>query len=144
MTDQTAPAGNGGSVRYLNPETLHANPAFSQVVVASGPVKTVYIGMQCAVDCAGQIVGRGDVGAQAEQTLRNVEACLAAAGASPEHLVTWTICLVQGQPVEPAFAAGLRWWGNRPNPPANTVMFVAGLPHPDFLIGIEAIAVVPL
>ena len=143
MTDPSGPAGGAGSVRYLNHETLSANPAFTQVVVASGPVKTVYVGMQCAVDGTGQIVGRGDVGAQTEQVLKNIGDCLDAAGAKPDHLVSWTICVVQGQPIEPALAAGLRWWGNCPNPPANTVMIVAGLAHPDFLIGIEAIAVVP-
>jgi enamine deaminase RidA (YjgF/YER057c/UK114 family) len=142
MTDQPSPAA-AGAIHYLNPETLHANPAFTQVVVASGPVKTVYVGMQCAVDGAGRIVGRGDIGAQTEQVLKNVEACLAAAGAKPEHLVTWTICLVQGQPIETAAAVGLRWWGNRPNPPANTIVVVAALTRPEFLIGIDAIAVVP-
>jgi enamine deaminase RidA (YjgF/YER057c/UK114 family) len=108
MTDLAAPAGSAGSVRYLNPETLSTNPAFTQVVVAGGLVKTVFVGMQCAVDGRGQVVGKGDVGAQTDQVLKNVGACLDAAGAKPEHLVTWTICLVQGHPIEPAFAAGLR------------------------------------
>src|SRR5437588_3467 len=116
MIDQPGPAA-AGSVRYLNPDALSTNPAFTQVVVATGPVKTVYVGMQCAVDGSGQVVGKADVGAQTEQVLKNIGACLDAAGAGPEHLVAWTICLVQGQPIEPAFAAGLRWWGNRPNPP---------------------------
>jgi hypothetical protein len=35
-----------GSVQYLNPDTLPRNPAFTQVVVVTGSVKTVYIGMQ--------------------------------------------------------------------------------------------------
>jgi enamine deaminase RidA (YjgF/YER057c/UK114 family) len=140
MTGQSTP----GVVRYLNPEALPSNPAFTQVVVASGPATTVYVGMQCAVDGSRRIVGKGDVAAQTEQVLRNVAACLDAAGAGPEHLVIWTICVVQGQPIESAVAVFQRWWGDRPNPPANTVLFVAGLPHPDFLVGIEAIAVVPL
>jgi enamine deaminase RidA (YjgF/YER057c/UK114 family) len=36
-----------------------------------------------------------------------------------------------------------RVWGNRPNPPAISVMFVAGLAHPDFLAEMDAVAVVP-
>jgi enamine deaminase RidA (YjgF/YER057c/UK114 family) len=34
-------------------------------------------------------------------------------------------------------------WGNRPNPPLITMLFVARLAHPDFLAEIDAIAVVP-
>jgi enamine deaminase RidA (YjgF/YER057c/UK114 family) len=34
-------------------------------------------------------------------------------------------------------------WGNRPNPPAISGMFVSGLAHPDFLAEIDAIAIVP-
>jgi enamine deaminase RidA (YjgF/YER057c/UK114 family) len=133
-----------GSVAYLNPSTLPKNPAFTQVVTATGAVKTVYIGMQNAVDAARNIVGRGDIKAQTEQTLKNLQACLEAAGAGPEHLVRWTIYIAQGQPIQPGLVAGMNWWGNRPNPPANTVVFVPAFAPPEFLVGIDAIAVVPL
>ena len=76
--------------------------------------------------------------------LKNIELCLEAAGASPEHLVMWTIFINERQPVQPAFAVFQRWWGARPNPPANTVVLIRASIVPDFLIGIQAIAVVPL
>ncbi len=139
---EQAPA--GGSVQYINPDALPRNPAFTQVVVATGPVKTVYIGMQNSVDGSRNIVGKGDVVAQTEQTLKNVQACLEAAGARPEHIVRWNIYVVQGQPIQLAAQAGMRWWGSRPNPPANTVIIVSAFSPPDFLVGIDAIAVVPL
>ncbi len=56
-----------GSVRHLNPDGLHKNPAYSQAVVVNGNVKTVYVGGQNAVDAAGAVVGKGDIGAQTEQ-----------------------------------------------------------------------------
>ena len=133
-----------GSVQYLNPDGMHKNPAFTQVVVASGAVKTLYIGTQNAVDASGTIIGKGDIAAQAEQVLKNIQLCLEAGGAKPEHLVTWTIYVQQGQPIMPGLQAFQRWWGNRPNPPANSVMFVAEFVPADFLVGIEAIAVVPV
>ena len=34
-------------------------------------------------------------------------------------------------------------WGNRPNPPLITLLFVSGLAHPDYLMEIEAVAVIP-
>jgi enamine deaminase RidA (YjgF/YER057c/UK114 family) len=134
-----------GMVEYINPEGMHQSKAFTQVVVATNPTKTVYIGMQNAVSAQGEIVGKGDIAAQTEQVLKNIEMCLAAAGAGPEHLVLWTIYVQQGQPISAGFeVGGMRWWGNRPNPPANTVIFVPAFTPPDFLVGIEAIAVVPL
>ncbi len=133
-----------GVVEYINPDALPKNPAFTQVVAVAGPVKTVYIGMQNAVDASGNIVGKGDIAAQTVQVLENIQACLEAAGARPEHIVLWNIYIAQGQPIQPGFEAGMRWWGNRPNPPANSVIFVTSFTPPDFLVGIDAVAVVPL
>ncbi len=135
---------SNGAVQYINPEGLPRNPAFTQLAVVSGPAKTVYIGMQNAVDASRNIIGKGDIAAQTEQVLKNIQICLDAAGAKPEHIVQWNIYVAQGHPIEAAAAVGQRWWGNRPNPPLNTVVIVAGFSPPDFLVGIDAIAVVPL
>ncbi len=132
-----------GRVEYVNPEGLHKNPAYTNVVVATGPVRTVYVGGQDAVDATGAIVGKGDLRAQTEQILRNIEAALEAVGAGLEHIVKWNVYVVQGQSLREGFEVFQRVWGNRPNPPAITGMFVAGLAHPDFLAEIDAIAVVP-
>ena len=143
MTEKRKPASAKGQVQYLNPDTLHKNPAFTNVVVVSGRAKTIYIGGQDAVDASGNIVGKGDLKAQTEQILKNIQAALAAAGAQPEHVVKWNIYVVQGQSLQEGFAAFQSVWGNRPNPPAISGMFVAGLAHPDFLAEMDAIAVVP-
>jgi enamine deaminase RidA (YjgF/YER057c/UK114 family) len=112
-------------------------------VAVSGPVKTVYIGGQNAVDAAGKVVGGTDVGLQTEQVLKNIDAVLAAAGARPEHIVKWNVLLVQGHDARPGFTAFQKWWGTRANPPAITVATVAGLANPEYLVEIDAIAVVP-
>src|SRR5260370_32859018 len=87
----------GGLVEYLNPETLHKNPAFTQVISVSGPVKTVYVGAKNAVDAQGNIVGKGDIKAQTQQVLANLREALAAAVAGPEHIIKWNMYLCQGQ-----------------------------------------------
>jgi enamine deaminase RidA (YjgF/YER057c/UK114 family) len=133
-----------GRVEHLNPEGLVRNPAFSNVVVVSGPARTIYIGGQDAVDATGQIIGGDDIGAQAGQVFVNVQTALEAAGAGLEHVVKWTILVVEGQPLEPGFAAFQQVWGDRPNPPAITMAYVSGLARPEFLVEIEAVAVVPL
>jgi enamine deaminase RidA (YjgF/YER057c/UK114 family) len=144
MTSAPNHAATPGAVQHLNPETLHQNPAFSQAVAISGAVKTVYIGGQNAVDASGAIVGQGDIGAQAEQVMRNLQAALTAGGASLEHVIKWNVYLVQGQPLQPGVAVFQRVWNRRPNPPAITMVLVAGLANLDFLIEMDAIAVVPL
>src|SRR4030095_7007341 len=121
-----------GSVQHLNPDGMHKNPAYSQAVVVAGNAKTVYVGGQNAVNASGQIVGKGDLEAQTEQVLRNVETALAASGGSLEHVVKWNVYIVQGQSVLPGFDAFRRGWGDRPNPPTVTVLFVAGLPTTHF------------
>jgi enamine deaminase RidA (YjgF/YER057c/UK114 family) len=143
MTKQTKSTHVKGEVKYINPDGLPKNPAFTNVVTVTGPVKTVYIGGQDAVDASGTIVGKGDLKKQTEQILTNIQAALAAAGARPEHVIKWNIYVVQGQSVQEGFAAFQNVWGNRPNPPVITVVFVAELGHPDFLAEIDAIAVVP-
>lgn len=132
-----------GSVQHLNPDGLHKNPAYSQAIVVTGNVKTVYVGGQNAVDSSGTVVGKGDIKAQTEQVLRNVETALAAAGAGLEHVIKWNVLIVEGQPLLPGFEAFQSAWGDRPNPPIVTAMYVAGLAVPDFLVEIDAIAVVP-
>lgn len=143
MTEKVNSSSGAGQVKYLNPETLHHNPAFTNVVVASGPVKTVYIGGQDAVDASGNIVGKGDIKAQTEQILRNIELALAAVDAKVEHIVKWNLYVVQGQPLQAGFEAFQRFWGDRPHTPAISFMYVAGLAHPDFLAEMDAVAVVP-
>jgi enamine deaminase RidA (YjgF/YER057c/UK114 family) len=145
MTEQPEKASSGGSVQFLNPDDLPKNPAYTNVIVVSGSVKTIYIGAQGAFDAAtGTIIGRGDIGVQSVQVMKNIQAALAAAGAGLEHLIKWNIYLAQGQPLQPGIEAFQRVWGNRPNAPANTVMYVSELVPADFLICIDAIAVLLL
>jgi hypothetical protein len=51
--------------------------------------------------------------------------------------------LLQGQPIQPGFEVFQRVWGNRPNPPAITFVYVAGLVRQELLMEMDAVAVVP-
>ena len=129
-------------VEHFNPDGLHRNPAFTQVVAVTAPAKTIYVGGQDALDAAGNIVGAGDIAAQAEQVLRNLEAALRAAGAELKDVVKWNVYVVQGQPLMKAFEAFQRLGPRLVQPPAITVVVVAGLANPDFLLEMDAVAVV--
>ena len=132
-----------GQVQHINPEDLSKNSAFTNVIVASGQMKTVYIGGQDAIDASGTIIGKGDIKQQTEQVLKNLQSALKAGGADVEHVIKWNIYVVQGQPIQPAFEVFQGVWGRRPNPPAITMVFVSGLANPDFLVEMDAIALVP-
>jgi enamine deaminase RidA (YjgF/YER057c/UK114 family) len=54
------------------------------------------------------------------------------------------VLVVQGQPLQEGFAAFQRVWGQHPNPPVITFAFVSALANPEFLVEMDAIAVVPL
>jgi enamine deaminase RidA (YjgF/YER057c/UK114 family) len=132
-----------GTVQHLNPAGLHKNPAYTQAVVVSGHATTIYIGGQNAVDASGNIVGKGDLGLQTEKALQNIEIALEASGARLQHVVKWNVYILHGQSAQAGFEAFQRVWGQRPNPPVISGIFVPALAHPDFLVEIDAIAVVP-
>ena len=129
-------------VEHLNPERMHRNPAFSQAVVVTNPGRTIYIGGQNAVNAQGEIVGKGDLAAQTEQIFENLGIVLEAAGASLHDIVKWTMFIVEGQDLRPGFEVFQRHWGREHQPPAISAALVASLANPDFLVEIEAIAIV--
>jgi len=66
----------------MNVRMQQGKAAYSHVVTVNGPGKTIYVAGQLARDVSGNLVGKGDMRAQMEQTFKNLDACLKAAGAS--------------------------------------------------------------
>jgi enamine deaminase RidA (YjgF/YER057c/UK114 family) len=128
------------STRHINPEGLSRSPAFSQAVVVEQPAKTIYIGGQNGVDADGKVVGP-TVGEQASQAFRNLATVLESEGASLANIVYWSIAVVDGHSFDEGFAAFQQAWNPADPPPALTVHVVAGL-GPEFLVEIDAVAVV--
>lgn len=133
------------NVQLLSPDTLHKNPAFSQVAVVPTSAKLVFVGGQNGVSKEGKVVG-SDIGSQAEQAYKNLIAALEAAGASLDDVFKMTIYIVQGQSLQEAFQAAQRvnpkLAGGNTTPPIVTGLFVSALATPEYLIEIEAVAVI--
>jgi enamine deaminase RidA (YjgF/YER057c/UK114 family) len=126
---------------HVNPASLFPSVqyGFSQVVVASG-AKTVFISGQTAWDIDKHIVGR-NLGEQAKQALRNVKTAVEAAGGNLADIVSLRIYIVHhGQQNLEAVGTALRDTFAT-NPPTSTWIGVASLAVPEFLIEIEATAV---
>ncbi|WP_214323977.1 RidA family protein [Nonomuraea sediminis] len=127
------------NIKHINPDSLPRNPAFAQAVSVQNPGTLIYVGGQNGIGADGELVG-ADLASQAEQALRNVLAALEAAGARQENVLKLTVHVVQGHPVEEAFGAAQKVWGT--NATAVTVLVVAGLANPAFLIEVDAVAAV--
>jgi enamine deaminase RidA (YjgF/YER057c/UK114 family) len=115
---------------------------FSQVVIATGQ-KHVFISGQCAVDGRGKLVGKGDLAAQTEQVLKNIEGALRESGATFEHLVRMTIYVVDYDASRRDVMQSVRDRFIPPDQgPASTLIGVSKLVSDDFLLEIEAQAIV--
>ena len=130
-------------IQHINPDGLVKNPAFSQIVTTQGNGKTIYIGGQDAVNEKREIVGKGNIAEQTEQVMKNLQLALSACGATFDNLVKLSIYVVQGQNLYGAFHASQKFFSNLQNPPAISVLIVAGLANPDFLVEIDATAFIP-
>jgi enamine deaminase RidA (YjgF/YER057c/UK114 family) len=102
--------------------------------------RLVYVSGQVAWDASGNIVGKGDVGAQARQTFRNLRQVLQAAGGDLGSLMKMTtyITRIEDRPA----VAEARSEVFDGEVPASTLIVVKSLFHPDFLVEIEGVAVV--
>ena len=95
------------------------------------------------MDKDGNIVGKGDLKAQARQVLENVTAALAAAGATFKDVVKANTYVVNLGPDSLAAIREARAdFYPAEDPPASTLVGVTALAFPDLLIEIEVVAVV--
>jgi reactive intermediate/imine deaminase len=124
--------------QHINPEALSRSRGYSQVVKVGN---TVYIAGQISVGPDGNVVGKGDPETQVRQVWRNVEAAVKAAGGTLQNVVKTTTYITNIQ-----YAAAVRKVREELfqslNPPTSTLLVVAGLAGPDYLVEIEVIAVV--
>jgi enamine deaminase RidA (YjgF/YER057c/UK114 family) len=78
------------ALESINPEDINTPLTYSHVVVATG-TRLVFVAGQVAEDKEGNIVGHGDMTAQAHQVFANIGHALTAAGARPAQVTKLTI-----------------------------------------------------
>jgi enamine deaminase RidA (YjgF/YER057c/UK114 family) len=129
------------TLKYINPNDLPTPQTYTQVVVATGS-KLVFISGQEPEDIHGNLVGRGDLAAQARQVYANLGRALAAAGAGPQHVTRITIYLVNYKRDEclPIVEEARKALFGA-HKPADVVLGVERL-SPGYLIEVDAIAVI--
>lgn len=129
------------TVRFINPAAVSQPTGYTHVVEVTGG-KTVFISGQIAFDAAGKVVGVGDLAAQAHQVFANLRAGLAAVGADFNQVVKLSYFLLDISQL-PTVREIRNQYINPAQPPASTAVQVGGLAHPDLLIEVEAVAVIP-
>ena len=92
------------------------------------------------MDADGSVVGKGDIEAQTRQVLENIKKCLAAAGATFDQVVKINVYSTNLD-AHLGVIAKLRQEYFTKGPVASTTVQVSRLVHPDWLVEIEAIAV---
>lgn len=130
-------------IEHLNPDSMHRNPAFSQGIIIPANARLLVIGGQNAVNKQGEVVGKGDMAAQTTQALDNLITVLEAAGGNLDGLIRVGIYFKAGADINAGFGAWMKRAGAIKHPPTVTGFQVAGLAHPDYLIEIEATAILP-
>jgi enamine deaminase RidA (YjgF/YER057c/UK114 family) len=124
------------NIRFIN----RAPAGYSHVVEVRGG-RTLYIAGQIALDKEGNLVGRGDFRAQVKQVFENLKARLEEGGATFKDVVKLNYYLTDASGVQ-ALREMRNSYINTENPPASTLVVVKQLVREEFLIEVEAIAVV--
>jgi 2-iminobutanoate/2-iminopropanoate deaminase len=128
------------STTFINPPGIAKPTGYTHVVKASGTL--VFIAGQVGLDPEGNIAGPGDFRQQTEQVFRNLDTALKAAGAEFKDVVKMNIYVLDTSQL-PVLREIRDRYVNTANPPASTLVAVGRLARPEFLVEIEAIAVLP-
>lgn len=128
------------ATQFLNPPGLCPTFGWTHVVTATGG-KTVHVSGQVSVNERGEVVGKGDLKAQTEQTFENLKLALSVVGASFRDVVKMNLYVVGLKAEHVPLIREVRGkYVAADKPPASTLVGVSALVGPDWLIEIEVTA----
>ena len=128
-------------ISRINPKGISKPFAnYSHVVTAEGGQKLVFCAGQVAADADCNVLPPDDFDAQAKMVMTNLTTALAAGGAKISDVTKITIYICNPHDVPKARGILKTYFGD--HPPGSTLCVLRGLANPNFLVEIEAIAVV--
>lgn len=121
-------------IETSNPPTVHKPGSYSHAVLVRDASRRLVISGQVGTAPDGRIAEGGE--AQIDQALANLGAILAAHGMAPANLVKVTVFLTDPALIGPWRERRGAWMGEHRS--ASTLLIVAGLADPRFLVEVEA------
>lgn len=122
----------------IQPESVFDPQSYAQAIRVD---RTLYVSGQVALARDGSVVGAGDVEAQATFIWEQIGAILEEAGGRYSDIVKVTTYVLDMAARAAVMAARARYLGD--HRAASTLIGVAALARPEFLIEIEVVAVLP-
>jgi enamine deaminase RidA (YjgF/YER057c/UK114 family) len=129
-------------IKIFNPAGLAKPPATYSHIAQAKTQQVVFIAGQVPTDAAGNVVGKGDIEAQAAQVYANIHTALRAVGADWGNVVQFTSFLTRAED-----SAAFRAWRTKEFPklfpggsPPNTLLIISRLADPDYLLEVQTIA----
>jgi enamine deaminase RidA (YjgF/YER057c/UK114 family) len=144
MGTQSAKMHEEKAFHIFNPDTMAKPTAGYSQVAEVGEGKIVYIAGQVALDKSGNLVGKDDFRAQVQQVFENLKAAMEASGGDFNSVIKLNYyCAASVDPAQMPVVREVRdKYVNTTNPPTSTFVFVQRLVRPEWLIEVEAVAVV--
>lgn len=127
--------------QLLIPDTMPKSVGYSQLAIVRGG-SIVFVAGQVALDKSGNVVGMNDFKAQIQQVFENLKAAVEAAGGNLNDVVKLNAYLLDLAHA-PDFREARDKYIDVKHPPASTAVQVSRLFRPEFLVEVEAVAVVP-
>jgi len=126
--------------QFLNPSTMPKSVGYSQLATVSGGT-IVFVAGQVALDRSGNVVGHDDFRVQVQQVFENLKAAIEAAGGTFSDVVKLNTYVLDFSDLQ-AFRDVRDLYIDISQPPVSTAVQVARLFRPEFLVEVEAIAMV--
>ncbi len=130
-------------IALVRPEGLFDGAPYAYAAVVPGGARLVFTAGACPLDAAGEVVAPGDVRAQAEQVMDNLQGALSAAGAELRQVVQSTVYVAteRREDLVAAWEVVKRRFGDHDAP--STLLGVTVLGYPGQLVEVEAVAALP-
>jgi 2-iminobutanoate/2-iminopropanoate deaminase len=127
-------------LRFHNPARLPPpDGKFSQVALVDAGTRLMFVSGQVPRDQEGHTVGIGDMRAQALCVFESLRNALASEGSGFGDVIKATIFVTDRNEIEALMGVRTEYYGDAA--PASTLVVVAGLGNPDWLLEVELIAV---
>jgi 2-iminobutanoate/2-iminopropanoate deaminase len=134
MSDQSA-------VDFISPTSMHNLIGYSHLARVNRGTP-VFIAGQVALDVSGNLVGAGDFRAQAQQVFENLKTAVEFVGGKFSNIIKLNVYVLDRARL-PEYREVRDKFIDVKNPPASTAVQVAALFRTEFLIEVEAVAILP-